>query len=243
MTKYLSVACALLLLPAVSQAATINLNLENLDVVYNGAANLLHDINSESNADGGTKVASKADKLTGSTFTLDGDVKDQRMAGDDIYGDLRIENLPGSIAAPDLDGVPVTFAIGDNDFSFGFDWFLQQGGSTVSSLGLNFDRAVVTLTDNAGGAPSLTVTAATTDWTQDNLPAGLEFEPGTLIKFTYTSNNTAAAPVNGADYTNIFGMEGVVNISGESVIPEPAAGFMLLGSLACAAAVTRWRLG
>ena len=241
MTKYISVACAILLLPAVSQAATINLNLENLDVVYNGAAGLLHDINSESNADGGSEVASKADKLTGSTFTLDGVVQDQKMSSDPIYGDLLIKDLPGSIAAPDINTTPVTFAIGDNDFSFGFDWFLLDGGSTESSLKLNFDRAVVTLTDT-GGAPSVTVTASTTDWAQNNLPAGLQFAPGTLIKFTYSSNNTAAAPVGGGDYTNIFGMEGVVNISGEA-IPEPAAGFLLLGTLATAAAVTRWRLG
>lgn len=242
MTKYLAVACAFVLLPAVSQAATINLNLENLDTVYNGAAGLLHDINSESNADGGTKVAAKADRLNSSTFTLDGAFVSQQMVGDDIYGDLLVQNLPGSIAAPDLDGVPVTFAVGDNDFSFGFDWFLQESGSTVSSLSLNFDRVVVTLTDNPGSAPALTITAATTDWEQVNLPGGLAFAPGTLIRFTYSSNNTAAAPVNGTEFTNIFGMEGVVNISGEAV-PEPTTAFMLLGTLASAAVITRWRLG
>lgn len=233
-------ACA-----ATTNAATINLNMDSLDVMYNGMAGLIHDINSESNADGGSQVPAKANPLDAATFTFDDTVVAQYMAGDEIYADLLIKNLPSSITAPDIDNIPpgpVTFALGDNDFSFGFEWFLRSGGATVSSLALDFDNVVVTLTDSGADDPTITISASTTQWSSFNLPGGLDFIPGTRLRFSYTAQNTAAAPTNDDAYTVIFGMKGVATISGEA-IPEPAAGYLLLSALGAAAVITRWRLG
>jgi hypothetical protein len=244
--KYLA-ACgvAAWLACATTNAATINLNMDGLDVMYNGMAGLVHDLNSQSNANGGNQAPAESNPLDAATFTFDDTVVEQYMVGDEIYGDLLIKNLPSSITAPDLDSTPpgpVTFVLGDNDLSFGFEWFLREAGSTVSSLALDFDTAVVTLTDTGADDPTITISASTTQWSAFNMPAGLEFIPGTRLRFSYTSQNTAAAPTNDDTYTVVFGMKGVASISGEA-IPEPATGYLLLASLGTAAMAVRWRLG
>lgn len=242
LTAFVVVAC----LASGAGAATINLNMDSLDLMYNGMAGLIHDINSESNADGGNSDPNEANPLDATTFTLDDTVVAQFMASDAIYADLLIKNLPDEIEAPDINSIPdpgpVTFAIGENNFSFGFEWFLDNGGATESSLTLDFDKAVVILTDTGSGPPTFTISASTTQWSSFNLPDELQFLPGTELAFSYTAQNTAVAPTEDDAYTVVFGMKGVASISG-AAIPEPSAGYLLLASLASTAVAVRWRLG
>ncbi len=245
----LATACAVaacLACANLATAATINLNMDGLDIMYDGPANLIRDLNSLGSPAGGNQLSAEADRIDAATFTLDDTIVEQYMAGDAIYADLLVKGLPSSITAPDIDSIPnpgpVTFAVGDNDFSFGFDWFLQSGGTTVSSLELDFDSVVVTLMDTGAGDPTITISASTTQWSAFNLPDNLAFIPGTRLRFSYTAQNTAAAPTDADEYTVVFGMKGVATISGEA-IPEPATGYLLLASLATATVGLRWRLG
>lgn len=247
MTRLFALAVAACTAFAVAaDAATINLNMESLDVMYDGPANLVRDLNSLGTPAGGNQVAAEANRLDAATITLDDAVVAQYMASDAIYGDLLVKDLPGSIAAPDITTFPpgpVTFALGDNNFSFGFEWFLQEAGSTIASLALDFDQVVVTLTDTGAPNPTITISAATTQWTQNGLPGGLAFEPGTQLRFSYTAQNTAAAPTGDDNYTVVFGMKGVATISGEAMVPEPTSAYLLLAGLGTATVFTRWRLG
>lgn len=246
-----AVACLAFATCERSNAATINLNIDSLDVMYDGAAAVIRDLSPDGTPAGGSNIVNEADRVDGATFTLDGAVQQQYMFSDMVYGDLLVKGLPNTLPAPDLFGAPptpVTFELGDNsegpdDHTFGFNWFQHNGASVVSSLELEFDTVVVTLQDIGAGDPVMTISAATTEWSQFNLPNNLEFAPGSQLTFSFTSQNTAAVPPQGGDYTNILAMEGVLTISGQSVIPEPGAAYLLLTALGAAVAGVRWRLG
>ncbi len=238
--KFLTAAAglALLAIASSSSAATINLSIGGLDIMYDGPAKLIRDLNSLGTPAGGNQVAAEANPLVSSTFEFGDMVVEQFMASDAIFGDLLVKNLPSDIAAP----TPFTLVEGNNDLSFGFDWFLQEGGATVSSLQLEFDSVNVALFDTGADDPVISINASTTKWSAFNLPGGLAFVPGARLNFSYTTADTAAAPTNANEYTVVFGMKGVANITGEA-IPEPAAGYFLLAGLGAVAVATRWRLG
>lgn len=246
-----AVACLIIASSARSNAATINLNIDSLDVMYDGAAALIRDLSPAGTPAGGNNIRNESDRVDGATFTLDGEIKQQYMFSDGVYADLLVKGLPNTLPAPDLFGAPptpVTFEIGDNSegmdsHTFGFNWFQHNGASVVSSLELEFDTIVVTLQDIGAGNPVMTISAATTEWSQFNLPGDLEFAPGSLLTFSFTSQNTAAVPPQGDDYSNILAMKGVATISGQSVIPEPGTAYLLLSALGAAGAGYRWRLG
>ncbi|WP_425395572.1 hypothetical protein [Aeoliella sp.] len=246
-----AVACLAVATNGATQAATITLNLDSLDVLYAGGASfegkqgILHDMNTVSSAEGGNEDPVEAHKLVGGSFKLDETLVEQYMESDNIYGDLLIFDLGSSIASPS----PVSFATGDNsvgmdDYNFGFDWFQKSGGVTTSSLSLKFDDSLVVLTDTGSqGNPTLLISASTTEWSQFNLPGGLQFAPGSEISFSFTttSNNTRGVPQQG-DFENIIAMNGVLTISGQA-IPEPTGAYLLLTGLGVAVVAVRWRLG
>ncbi len=245
-TSLAVVAC--LAFATVAGAGTINLNMEGLDLMYDGPANVVRDLSSLGTPAGGNLDPDESDRLDAATFTFDDMVVEQYTASDMIFADILVENLPGMITAPDINSIPdpgpVTFVLGDNQGGFGFDWFHVVDGSVESSLELNFDQVVVTLMDTGAGDPIITISASTTNWTSFNLPGLLAFDPGTLLRFSYTAQNTAAAPNDAEAYDVVFGMKGVATISGEGTnIPEPSAAYLMLLGMGAAVAIARYRLG
>lgn len=239
---------ACLALASVAGAGTINLNMEGLDLMYDGPANVIRDLSSLGTPAGGNLDVDESDRLDAATFTFDDTVVEQYTESNLIYADILVENLPSMITAPDINSIPdpgpVTFVLGDNEGGFGFDWFNVVDDVVESSLELNFDQVVVTLMDTGAGDPIITISASTTDWTSFNLPGLLAFDPGTLLRFSYTAQNTSAAPNNAEAYDVVFGMKGVATISGEGTnVPEPTAAYLLLVGMGSAVAIARYRLG
>lgn len=242
-----AVACLAVATGGMTQAATITFNIDGVDLVYFGTSGQIRDVNPDDNANGGNQVPSEADEVDGTTIRLQSTVVEQYMEGDDIYADLLIKDLPSGLDRPDFDTMPVTVNKGDNseggdDYSFGFEWFQHDGNSLLSSLQLDFHESLVVLTDSGSTFPFLTIQATTTEWSQFNLADGLEFLPGTPITFSYTAVNTSVVPISGTPITQLFGMDGVVTISGQA-IPEPTGAYLLLGSLGVTMVAVRWRLG
>lgn len=246
-----AVACLAVATGGATQAATINFNVDGVDVVYFGASGHIRDVSSADNSNGGNTDPSEADEVDGTTVRLDSTIIEQYTAADDIYADLLIKGLPDGLERPDADAnptpMPVTWSEGDNSegmdpYTFGFEWFQHDGNSLQSSLQLDFDRSFVILTDSGSAFPFVTLQATTTEWSQFNLPGGLQFAPGTPITFSYTASNTSTVPITGTPITQLFGMDGVVTISGQA-IPEPTGAYLLLSGLGAAVVGIRWRLG
>jgi hypothetical protein len=165
--------------------------------------------------------------------------------GENTYGDLLLTNitpeldLPTSVIAPSI-----VEAV--NGGTFGFEWFYNDGG-TMRSLSMELDRTTILLLRNPSdmNKPTLVISGSTTDWTQENLPAGISFIAGTPITFSYTTTNTMPFDVMpDGSFTSILASGGVMEISGEGTVgvPEPAA-WLMIASMGAAMAAYRWRLG
>lgn len=225
-------------------AAMIGINLTGFRVTYVTAADRLNDTQSEL---GGNKDPNEAQLLTGSEFTVDNTLVAQfnQLEGDKTYADFLLTDidpileLPASVVDPSI-------TVASNGGSFGFEWFYDDGG-TIRSLSLNLDRTAILLLRNASDAnkPTLVISGSTSDWTQNELPGGISFTPGTPISFSYTTSNTMPFDVNpDGSFASLFASGGVMELSGQGTvgIPEPTA-WLIMAGMGAAVAAYRWRLG
>jgi hypothetical protein len=204
-----------------AHAGTIDINLTGFRVDYSTDDDQLHDRMTEA---GGNLDPGEAVLLTGTEFMLDGLLTSQFNAsdGEQTYADLLVEDIDPTLTLPTTALAP-SVSTGDNNGSFGLDWFFDDAG-TLRTLRLNFEEVTVALIYNGIHIrPTLVVTGSTTNWTQSNLPSGLAFDPGSAITFSYTTTNTMAFDVVGNNFVDLLGSGGVMQISGQgdTVVPEP----------------------
>lgn len=211
--KSYAATLALLFCSAASQAALINIQLLDVDVVYSGAGNNLRDATAIA---GGNQNAVDSDNVVAANFELDG-AQVASLMGNDLFADLLVSNLPSSLP----NGV-FQVAIGDAGGGFGFDFF-----SNDYSLELGIGTIDLLISPGV-----LFFTAPATVLSQD-LPAGLQF--GSTVQISYTA--TLPAVQLGAT-TSMAIASGVMTISGIA-IPEPAA--LLLAAFGSVAACVRRR--
>lgn len=215
-----------------AQAAMIDINLTGFRVDYSTDDDQLHDRMTEL---GGNLDPGEAVQLTGTEFMFNGALTAQYNVSDGelTYGDLLIQDIDPTLTLPTSILTP-SVSTGDNNGSFGFDWFFDDGG-TLRSLRLNFEEVAVALFYNGIHIrPTLLITGSTTNWTQSNLPGNLAFDAGSEISFSYTTTNTMAFDVVGNNFVDLLGSGGVMQISGEGrIVPEP--GTVVLASLVGAA--------
>jgi hypothetical protein len=227
-----------------ASAAMIGVNLTGFRVNYVTSADRMNDMQSEL---GGSNNPAQAQLLTGSEFTVDNMLVAQfnQSMGENTYADLLLTNiaptleLPTSVASPSISEA-------SNGGTFGFEWFYNDGG-TMRSLSLTLDRTAILLLRNPTdmNKPTLVVSGATTNWTQSNLPGGINFTPGTPISFSYTTTNTMPFDVSDGEFVSLQASGGVMELSGEGtigIVPEPAAWLLMIG-MGSAMAAIRYRLG
>jgi hypothetical protein len=236
-------ACAVVVVAAVSaQAEMIDINITGFRIDYSTDDDQLHDRKSDV---GGSLNPVDAVGLTGTEFMINDNLVEQYNVseGEDTYADLLVSNITPTLTLPTLVS-PVSLSMGGNDDGFGFDWFYDDGG-TMRNLRLNFEAVTVALIYNGNAIrPTVLVTGTASSWSQSNLPGGLAFNAESEISFSYTTSNTMAFGVSGVDFTDLLGMGGVMQISGdgERIIPEPATVPLALFAICIMTVVMRWRL-
>ncbi len=224
-------ACAIVFVGAnFARGEMIGINLTGAQLQYVTDANRLNDLTDD---DGGNKNPAEAVRLTGSEFTFNGALVEQYSIsmGQSTYLDLLVSDITPDLVLPATLIVP-SVAMGDTNGGFGVSWFYDDAG-TVRSLDLVFDEVTIALFRNSSNPnrPTLLVTGSTSNWSQSNLPAGLSFNPGSAVSFSYTTTNTMPFDIAGSNFSTLLASGGVLEISGQgSIVPEPAA-VILLGSM------------
>ncbi len=227
------VALAILILPTVCAAGTISMFLTDFDVTYLGSApasagvpGAIYDAISINGANGAFNT-NDADELQAASFKLDqtalGTLVDSPVpTGDDMWGDLRVNGIGGSIPRN-----TVNAGLGNDDGTFGFDWFLKpknNGGGVGFFLRLGLTNLTVTLTDLPPGAEAFTFSGLGTVLSQ-NLPFGVAFDTSQKVAFSYTAPK---AGLSGGNPSTAAIGSGAITITGVQ-IPEPAP-IALLGT-------------
>ncbi len=239
-----AICCAVVATGGPASAAMIGINLTGFRVQYTTSADRLNDMQSEL---GDNQNPAQAVLLNTAEFSVDDTLIEQynQAAGNNTYADLLLTNIAPGLLLPTSVAAPSIVQANNND-AFGFEWFYNDGG-TMRSLHLVLDQTTILLLANASNPqrPTMVISGSTTNWTQDNLPGGIQFTPGTPITFSYTTTNTMPFDVMPDNsFTSILASGGVMEISGEGSIgiPEPAAWMMIVG-MGAAMAAYRWRLG
>ena len=239
-TPLLALVASAVLLAAAAPvcAGMININVTGFRVDYSTDDNQLHDRQTDA---GGNLNPAEAVKLTGTEFQFDDTLITQYSTsmGEQTYADTLIKDISPALSLPSL-GTPFVLSTGDNQGTFGFDWFYDDGG-TMRNLRLKFGEVNVALIYNGNATkPTLLITGSTANWTQQNLPGSLKFADNSDISFSYTTSNTMA--MTGQEF-DLLAMGGVMQISGEGeiVIPEPSTGVLTLSVLCTLVLVTHLR--
>jgi hypothetical protein len=221
----LVVSLIIVALPCTGRAGTITMFLTDFDVSYLGSAPVggaIFDAIAVSGATG-TFDHLNADELQAASFKVDnnavGTVVDTvGSTTDDMFGDLRINNVGASIPRN-----IINFGLGNDGGTFGFDWFIKSTnplGAATNFLRLGLTNVNVSLTDIPPGGEAFTFTGLATVLSQ-NLPFGLAFDPNQPIAFSYTAPKAGLSGGNPA--TGAIG-SGALTITGtQQVIPEPAS--------------------
>ena len=223
------VALTVFSLPIVGTAGTISMFLTDFDVTYLGSATVggaIYDAISVNGANGSFNT-NDADELQAASFKLDqtalGTLVDAPApSADDMWGDLRVNGIGGTLPRN-----TVNSGRGNNDGTFGFDWFLKpknNGGGVGFFLRLGLTSMTVTLTDLPPGAEAFTFSGLGTVLSQ-NLPFGLAFDTTQQVAFSYTAPKAGLS--GGSPATGALGT-GAITITGTQ-IPEPAS-IALLGT-------------
>jgi hypothetical protein len=213
------VACsvAIAICAATAPAATINVILSDFDVIYSGSTGggAIYDVVSFA---GGNLNEAESDELASAVFELDGapppasggDNVLMTGAGSEIYGDLKISGLGGTL--------PLNMLIDDagtNGGGFGLDMFIATGETL--RIGLTSIDAVL--------SPAVFFFNGEGTVLEQDLPFGLQFDTSQPVFVSFTAT-LPALPM--AEETSMAAASGAVTISGTSTIPEPS-GLALLG--------------
>lgn len=218
---FLATTTLLVFAPA-ADAGTINIQLSGLGVVYDGPNGTIHDSKS---ANGGNMNPADADMLATALFRLDSTVVDVRTMGDgggDLYGDLLIDNVPGSIPLGTLT------TVGGGGFGYGFDLFTTPG--SIPMLSLDLDTVELFVDELSLFFTGVGIVKG------EDLPAGLRYGVGREVAVSYTATLPSVNPM--METTMGFFANGTLNISG-AAIPEPTSAALLLLAMAPLAAIVR----
>jgi hypothetical protein len=205
-------------MPLAASAATINIILSDVDVIYagdQGTGGAIYDIAAYA---GGTQNTALADAVETAVFELDMAHVATEMSGGGktLYTDLKIDGIGASIAKGALG------TVGANGGNFGFEYFTSDG----KFLKLGITSVDLRITNGnlffAGTATLL----------GQNLPPNLTFKAGEPIEFSYT----AVLPgLVGNPNVTMAVASGALVIAGEAV-PEPTTMVTLLVGLTLSAA-------
>ena len=207
-------------------AGTIEIQLSGLNLNYTAATD---DIVDAGGAAGGNHEPSESDRLNAAVFLLDGVAQQPPLMTTDQYGDF-FESISTEIEDTSLLN-PVEFGTTDDGGStFGFEWFMVDGGVPEFFLDLEFDDLTYILTDTG-----FFLSGTVSQLAAQQLPYGLAFTTSQPITLAYQSTNfTKMVAVNGnGGIVTEISASGQLIISGTE-IPEPAAGIMLAGMLGLA---------
>ncbi len=210
-------ALAACVLPLAAQAATINIILSNMDVLYMGSTGGGSLYDAMGGFGGGTLDEVMADDISTAVFELDGNPVGSALVntaadGDDLHVDLRISNLGPTITKGIFNP-----AIGNNGNAFGLDFFTDTG----LRLRMNTDEVKLYVDDF-----TFFFTGAGQVYDQ-NLPSGLEFNTSIPVQFAFTA--TFPSVPNTPTISQAVG-SGALTISGIQ-IPEPATCGLLIAGL------------
>ncbi|MEX2092939.1 MAG: hypothetical protein WD971_09700 [Pirellulales bacterium] len=220
--KWIWTATGVLLLgvcmPFVASAATINIILSDVDVIYagdQGVGGAIYDITAYN---GGDQDTTESDVVETAVFELDMNQVATEMTGGGttLYADLKIDGIGASSPKGSLNNV------GANGGGFGFEYFTSDG----QFLKLGIDNIDLLITNNT---MFFTGTASVLS---QNLPPNLTFKAGEPVAFSYT----AVLPgLVGNPSVTMAVTSGALVIAGEA-IPEPTTMATLLVGLALSAA-------
>lgn len=220
-----------LLLPGAARAATINMIVGNLDVTFDGMNGTLFDLG---DSDGGNLDPSEARRVSSTEFDVDGVTQFLAMdPPDDLLVDLLVTNLGSELTINSL----VMGAGGSGSPVFGFDWFDGDG----NFLRLGIDSVSYTLVETGVAGLNFFNFFASAKVLDQSLPAavGFGFAEDVLLSYVATDVMISKGPNGGA---RLMLATGALTVTGQQ-IPEPTAGYLLLGTLATAMVAVRWRLG
>lgn len=221
------VATTVLASGSAATAATIEIQLSGLNLNYSAATD---DIVDAGGATGGNHDSSEADTLNAAVILVDGMAQLPPLMTDNQFGDF-FESISAEIEDTSLLN-PVEFGTTDDGGStFGFEWFMNDGGVPQFFLDLQFDELTYVLTDTG-----FFLSGTASQVADQQLPYGLVYDTAQPITLAYQSTNfTKMVEVNGnGGVVTEISASGQLTISGESVIPEPAAGVLLAGMLGLA---------
>jgi hypothetical protein len=207
-------ALAILCLPVVASAGTINVILSGVDVIYLGsAAGNTGSIYDSIGHLGGNLMPAESSEVNAAVFEFN--MVDQGMlmssGGNTLYGDLKVDGVGSTL--------PLTYTpnLGSNGGGFGFDWFDTAG----HKLRLGINKVDVLLTP---GVFFFTGTASVLPG--QNLPFGLAFDTTKTVSFSYTATLPGLVGINASPPPGTASgamASGAFTISGPGVeVPETA---------------------
>ena len=116
---------------------------------------------------GGNLNPAEAVKLTGTEFQFDDTLITQYSTsmGEQTYADTLVKDISPALSLPSL-GTPFVLSTGDNQGTFGFDWFYDDGGTMRKSAPqVRGSQRRIDL-QRQFHRPTLLITGSTTNWTQ-----------------------------------------------------------------------------
>jgi hypothetical protein len=208
--------------PLAAQAATMNIHTTDMDVTYMAATSGGSVFDAMGGFSGGNFAEGTADDITSADFEVDSNIvaslSNTAANGDDIHVDFRVTNI-GPLSKSNS-----VVTVGNNGFNFGLDFFTDAGHQ------LSFDTDEVSILINN----NIFLVTGELELDLDDpqvLPLGLSFDPTQPIQFSFVAN-FPSLPVGGIGTPiNVAVASGVLTISG-TVVPEPAAQLLILGSMA-----------
>lgn len=195
-------------LVAQASAEVIEIQITGLDLVYSNsnitdATDLLNDRTSD---------PADADRLTSMIFLQDGNIIGSYGVADEIFADVRLENINN---IPALGGLVTSGGNGDD---FGFD-LLTPGGS-----GLALDVDVFQVFYSGQEIAIAAAGTASSVFAQD-LPFGLELDPNQTISIVISSTNVRNFTYAGSGATRTvtgFTASSTGSVRG-TLVPEPSS--------------------
>ena len=212
---------AVLALPLAVQAATINIILSDMDVIYSGNQGAPQGAIYDNVAlPGGTKNPLLADPISQAEFELGGGPPPAAPGGDNtisfdddrMWADLRVDGIGPALATNVLQ------TVGANGNDFGLSFFSDSG----LMLDLNINELDVLV------SPAVFFfTGEVTELVSQNLPFNLQFDPTQPIQISFTA--TFPTVLNQSTITSAVA-SGALTISGTQ-IPEPSTMLLLLAGV------------
>lgn len=209
-------AAVVFALPSSSHAAVITLNATGVDVQVDGQGMRIFDTAQPLFTAAGPGNPAIADNVTTATLSVDNIDITEWMTGDGAQVDWLVEG--SNVTVPPA-GV-FTDVIPPSGTTTALHFFV--GGT---SLRVDIDELQIFRSPTPQGIPAVMFITGTGNVTSQTLPNGVTYDGPVSIAYTSTD---AMFGTNSA-----FGETGVLTISGEGVIPEPAslalAGMGLIG--------------